>query len=79
MSGHETARALRAIEAQTGRDPLLIVGLSARDLPEDERAALSAGMDAYLTKPLTIEAFERALRATRSNTPRGPVRRQSPQ
>jgi EAL domain-containing protein (putative c-di-GMP-specific phosphodiesterase class I)/CheY-like chemotaxis protein len=79
MSGLETARAIRTFEAQTGRDRVLTVGLSARDLPEDERAALSAGMDAYLTKPLTIEAFERALRATRSNTPRGPVRRQSPQ
>ncbi len=69
MSGLETARALRAIESQTGRDRMLIVGLSARDLPEDEQAALAAGMDAYLTKPLTTEALERILRATRSSSP----------
>ncbi|MFZ6003058.1 MAG: EAL domain-containing protein [Actinomycetota bacterium] len=79
MSGHETARALRAIEAQTGKDPMLIVGLSARDLPEDERAALSAGMDAYIVKPLTVEAFESVLRATRSDASRTSARRQHPQ
>lgn len=78
MSGLETARALRALEAQRGRARMMIVGLSARDLPEDEQAALGAGMDAYLTKPLTTDALERVVWAVRGDPARDHGRGEAP-
>ena len=54
MDGLQLARAIRQREKNTGRRAILI-GLSGRVSPEDERRALDAGMDALLSKP-----FERA-------------------
>ncbi|WP_395332558.1 CHASE domain-containing protein [Novosphingobium sp. BL-8H] len=60
MGGHEAARALR--EAGIGAEELPIVGLSANAFPEDTAAALAAGMQAHLTKPLQLEALAAVLR-----------------
>ena len=51
MDGREAARAIRAEEARRGgRVP--IVALTAHALDGDAEAALAAGIDRYLTKPL---------------------------
>lgn len=51
MDGLEAARAIRLAEASTGRH-LPIIALTAHALNEDEDRCLSAGMDAYLSKPV---------------------------
>jgi CheY-like chemotaxis protein len=62
MDGFEAARAIRAAEGGTGRH-IPIIALTASAMAEDRARCLAAGMDDYLTKPLTkgalIEAVER--------------------
>jgi CheY-like chemotaxis protein/nitrogen-specific signal transduction histidine kinase len=62
MDGFEAARAIRAAEGGTGRH-IPIIALTASAMAEDRKRCLAAGMDDYLTKPLTkqalIEAVER--------------------
>ena len=58
MDGVEATRAIRS-----GKDPdidsnVAIVGLSAHSLQGDEDESLEAGMNAYLTKPVTLEQLE---------------------
>ncbi|MCB9652164.1 MAG: response regulator [Deltaproteobacteria bacterium] len=50
MDGYEATRRIRASEAQGQHLP--IFGLTANALPSDREAAMEAGMDHYLTKPL---------------------------
>jgi signal transduction histidine kinase/CheY-like chemotaxis protein len=62
MDGFEAARAIRAAEDGTGRH-IPIIALTASAMAEDRERCLAAGMDDYLTKPLSkgalIEAVER--------------------
>jgi signal transduction histidine kinase/DNA-binding response OmpR family regulator len=62
MDGFEAARAIRAAERGTGRH-IPIIALTASAMAEDRARCLAAGMDDYLTKPLTkgvlIDAVER--------------------
>jgi len=62
MDGFEAARAIRAAEGAMGRH-IPIIALTASAMAEDRERCLAAGMDDYLTKPLTkrvlIEAVER--------------------
>lgn len=51
IDGYEVARRLRADERVRH---IPIIGVSANALPGDERKALAAGCDDYLTKPLGI-------------------------
>ena len=54
MNGLEAAGAIRAWEAQEGREPLLIAGLTASAMPQEVRQCLSAGMNEVITKPFAI-------------------------
>lgn len=64
LDGLETTRRIRALPSADGRIP--VIGISARTEPQDRANARSAGMDIYLTKPVSpralAEAIERALR-----------------
>jgi CheY-like chemotaxis protein len=51
MDGKEATRAIRAIEATSGKHTP-IVALTAHAMSGDEKEILSAGLDRYLTKPL---------------------------
>ncbi len=53
VDGKEATRRIRAIEAEQGQPPVPIVAMTAHALTGDEREILKAGLDHYLTKPLT--------------------------
>jgi len=63
MDGLEAARRIRAAEAEAGDKPARIVALTANAFPEDREAALAAGMDGLLVKPLDRERLREALEA----------------
>ncbi|MEO1723113.1 MAG: response regulator [Pseudomonadota bacterium] len=52
MSGDETTRRIRQIEAEAGSEPAVIAALTANSLSEHRAICLAAGMDKFLTKPL---------------------------
>ena len=57
MDGLETARAIRAGEAGEAARSVPIVAMTAYASHDDEQACFSAGMDAYLAKPLGLQRF----------------------
>lgn len=57
LDGLETARRLRAREAETGAEPLHLVALTANTGREDMDAAHAAGFDGFLAKPLNLRAL----------------------
>lgn len=59
MNGLEAAKAIRALPRPLGGLP--IVGLTADGLPDTRAQALSAGMDAFLSKPVNRETLEEVL------------------
>ncbi|WP_028669929.1 ATP-binding response regulator [Saccharospirillum impatiens] len=54
MDGLEATRIIRHKEMDTGTH-LPIIALTGEDTPEQERACLAAGMDDFMTKPVTYE------------------------
>ncbi|KAJ5495899.1 hypothetical protein N7539_001015 [Penicillium diatomitis] len=57
MDGFEAAREIRALEKQRGPDakPAVIIALTGLSSSEDETKALEAGMDMFLTKPISFK------------------------
>ncbi|HZY20267.1 MAG TPA: response regulator [Ramlibacter sp.] len=69
--GHELAREVRRLEAQSGQGRRLpMVALTAFARPEDQRKTLEAGFDLHLAKPLKPHLLLGAIAGLR--TPRGP-------
>ena len=64
MDGYEATRRIRALE--DGRRHTPIVALTAHTLNNAAEECLSAGMDAYLAKPITREALCGILQETRN-------------
>ncbi|HWV14593.1 MAG TPA: ATP-binding protein [Cellvibrio sp.] len=63
MDGWETTRKLREMNIQrSNHQPILIIGLSAHATEGATERALASGMDAYLTKPLSIQELIAKLR-----------------
>lgn len=61
MSGFEATRIIRAQERLMGRDPALIIGVTAYALVGDRELCLAAGMDDYLSKPFSPAMLKRKL------------------
>ncbi len=64
MNGWQTAFHIRQWEQRERRSRMPIIALSAHASAADRDQALAAGMDGYLSKPLTPEALQSALHAT---------------
>jgi CheY-like chemotaxis protein len=65
MDGYETARRIRSLERDGKASHSHIVALTASALPEDRERALASGMDAYVSKPYTLEDLQGALAGAR--------------
>jgi signal transduction histidine kinase/CheY-like chemotaxis protein len=61
MDGLEAARRIRDLEAEAKARPTPIIALTANASPEDRDAALDAGMDDFLVKPLERDKLAAAL------------------
>ncbi len=71
VDGAEAARRIRAAEHEAGSARLPIIALSAHK--EAELAAASAGMDAYLRKPLDAGTLDAVLSRVAAGELRGPI------
>lgn len=60
MNGHAATRAIRTLERPDART-IPIIAMTADAFVEDEKAALAAGMDAHVAKPLEIDELKRAV------------------
>ncbi len=61
MNGHDAARAIRALKREdAGSIP--IIAMTANAFVEDEKAALDAGMNAHVAKPLDIVLLKKVIR-----------------
>ena len=65
MDGLETTRQLRALLA--GGRPR-VIGMSANAFPQDRQACLDAGMDDFMSKPLSLATLRDALRGAQPPT-----------
>ncbi len=57
MDGFECTREIRKRQAKLGARPVAIVAVTAFASAEDRQLCLESGMDDYISKPYTIEAF----------------------
>lgn len=62
MDGHAATRAIRALEREDARS-VPIIAMTANAFDEDVTAALAAGMDGHLAKPLDVQAMYRLMDA----------------
>ncbi len=60
MNGHAASRAIRALARPDGRT-IPIIAMTADAFVEDEKAALAAGMNAHVAKPLEIDDLKRVV------------------
>ena len=63
MNGRQAAQAIRKAESHERRPRVPILALSANASAADSAQAIAAGMDGYLSKPLTFEALASALKS----------------
>ena len=63
MDGLEAARRIRAAEAETNAEPTRMLALTANAYAEDREAALAAGLNGLLVKPLDPERLRQAIEA----------------
>jgi two-component system sensor histidine kinase/response regulator len=60
MDGLQATSAIRAAEKDTG-DHIPIIAMTAYSMPGDQEMCMAAGMDGYLSKPISREALTRVL------------------
>ena len=60
MDGYEATRSIRALENPKIAD-IPILAMTANAFDEDRKAAMDAGMNGFLTKPIQIEELIQAL------------------
>ena len=63
MDGYEATRQIRQLEQDEGRKRTPIVAMSANAFSEDVSKAYGAGMDDYITKPMSLQEIKRVLQS----------------
>jgi signal transduction histidine kinase/CheY-like chemotaxis protein len=61
LDGLAAARLVRAVEAREGTPPMRMIAMTANAFDEDRQAALDAGLDHFLTKPVDLDAIVDAI------------------
>ena len=61
MNGLEAVRAIRAVEARHDMTPMPIIALTAHALKGDKEMCLEAGMDDYISKPISPDTLTRMI------------------
>ncbi|MCB1416973.1 MAG: response regulator, partial [Nitratireductor sp.] len=61
MDGFQATKEIRAIEAEQGRPPVPIIAITAHALVGDMERCLEAGMDGYVSKPISPEQLAEKL------------------
>ena len=60
MNGHEATKAIRAM-GRSDAAGIPIIAMTANAFAEDEKAALNAGMDAHVPKPLDMTLLKKVI------------------
>ena len=61
VDGFEATRQIRLFERSHALPPIPIIALTAHAMPEYQQRSLQAGMNGYLTKPVSLQELEQAL------------------
>ncbi len=61
LDGLAAARLVRADETRAGAEPMRMIALTANAFDEDRKAAIEAGLDDFLTKPVDLQAIASAI------------------
>ena len=61
MDGFETALAIRAQEQEKRLSKTVIVALTANAMEGDRKRCLDAGMDDYMSKPISLSGLNQVL------------------
>ena len=61
LDGYEATREIRAFEAQHARKPIPIVALTAAAFPEEREQCFEAGMNGFLSKPVSLNELMQAI------------------
>ena len=69
MNGYEAAQAIRKSSNPDGK-AIPIIAMTANAFSDDIRACLNAGMDAHVSKPVDMSAFEKTVRSLREDKKR---------
>jgi CheY-like chemotaxis protein len=74
MDGYEATRQIRVIENADGRTPTAIVAMTANAMAGDREKCISAGMDDYLAKPVSLEQLRDCVSAWLNTAAKMPQR-----
>lgn len=61
MDGIESTKRIRQMEREDGMSHVVIIGVSANSDDVTRSDAMAAGMDGFLTKPITVDSLKRCL------------------
>lgn len=61
MNGLEATKEIRSQEKTRGKQPVPIIALTGHSREEEKNSCLTAGMNAYVSKPLTSEGLRQIL------------------
>ena len=61
LNGHEATQTIRDIEKTQGLSSTPIIALTAHAMKEERQKCIDAGMDDYLSKPITVDKLRTKL------------------